>query len=396
MFIAYYIILKDGDNMENNKIIYADHSATTYTKKEVIDEMLPYFMTSFGNPSSNYSIGIKSKEALDSARLLVANAISCNEKEIYFTSGGSEADNLIIKGIARKNKERGKHIITSKIEHKAVLNSCKTLEKEGFEVTYINVNKLGIINISELINSIRDDTILISIMFANNEVGTIQPIKQIGNIAKSRNIFFHTDAVQAIGNVDIDVKKFNIDALSMSAHKFYGPKGVGAAYISSKIDFLPIIDGGMQELGKRAGTENVASIVGMGKAIEIAKKNIDKYNQKLYNLRTRFISNILSNLNRVKINGDLENRLPGNVNLQIDGVDNRTLLLLLNMNKICASGGSACNSDCSAPSHVLMAMGLTEKEAQSSIRFTFGEENTEEDIDYISNVLIKIVKEIRK
>lgn len=382
--------------MENKRIIYADHSATTYVKKEVLDEMLPYFTENFGNPSSNYSIGITSKEAIDKARLSVANAINAEEKEIYFTSGGSESDNMIIKGIARKNKFKGNHIITSKIEHKAVLNTCYMLEKEGFRVTYINVNEKGMANISEIINSIREDTILISIMFANNETGVIQPIRQIGNIARSRGIFFHTDAVQAIGNVKIDVKDLNIDALSMSAHKFYGPKGVGGAYIKSDIEFIPLINGGSQESEKRAGTENLASIIGMGKAIELANSNIEKYNEKLLELRKRFITIIMRNLTGVRINGDINNRLPGNINLQINGVDTQTLLLLLDMRGICASGGSACNSDCMKPSHVLTAMGLNKEEALSSIRFTFGEENTTLDIDYIANSLIEIVNKIRK
>ncbi len=382
--------------MENKRIIYADHSATTYVKKEVLDEMLPYFTKNFGNPSSNYSIGITSKEAIDKARLSVANAISAEEKEIYFTSGGSEADNMIIKGIARKNRFKGNHIITSKIEHKAVLNTCYMLEREGFEVTYVNVDRDGIVNISEIINAIREDTILISIMFANNETGVIQPIKQIGNIAKSRGVFFHTDAVQAIGNIKIDVRDLNIDALSMSAHKFYGPKGVGAAYIKSSIEFEPLINGGSQEAKKRAGTENLASIVGMGKAIELANSNIEKYNEKLLELRNRFITVIMKNLTKVRINGDINYRLPGNVNLQINGVDTQTLLLLLDMRGICASSGSACNSDCMKPSHVLTAMGLDKEEALSSIRFTFGEENTALDIDYIANSLIEIVNKIRK
>lgn len=381
--------------MENKKLIYADHSATTYIKKEVLDEMLPYLTKNFGNPSSNYSIGITSKEAVDKARTLVSNAINAYDKEIYFTSGGTEADNMIIEGIAKKNKWKGNHIITSKIEHKAVLNTCKELENCGFNVTYVGVDKNGVVNISELINSIRNDTILISIMFANNETGVIQPIKQIGNIAKNRDIIFHTDAVQAIGNIKIDVKELNIDALSMSAHKFYGPKGVGAAYISSNVDFDSFIKGGGQEYGKRAGTENLASIVGMGKAIEIADLNIESYNKKLLELRNRFIRNVLRNIKEVSINGDIENRLPGNVNLQINGVDNQTLLLLLDIKGICASGGSACNSDCMKPSHVLTSMGLSKNQALNSIRFTFGEENSISDIDYISNSLTQIVNNIR-
>lgn len=340
------------------KIVYVDHSATTYVKKEVLEEMLPYFTDKFGNASSTYSIGTESKKALCSAREKVAAALGCLEKEIYFTAGGSEADNLAILGIARSNKNKGKHVITTKIEHLAVLETCKKLEEEGFEITYLNVNNKGLIEIEELKKAIKDDTILISIMFANNELGSIEPIEEIGKIAREHNIIFHTDAVQAIGNIEINVEKMNIDSLSLSAHKFYGPKGVGALYVKDNIDFSPVITGGHQEKNKRAGTENVPGIVGLGKAIEIASSNIKEYNLKLYELREYTLQRILREIPGVYLNGDRENRLPGNINISIAGIDGISLLFILNMKGICASSGSACTSGSINPSHVLTAIGL--------------------------------------
>lgn len=378
-----------------NKIIYADHSATTYVKDEVLKEMLPYFCDFYGNPSSTYIIGRNSKRAIEIARKKVADAIGAGTDEIYFTSCGTESDNMIIKQIARKNKYRGNHIITSKFEHLAVINSCKDLEKEGFEVTYLDVDSNGFVKIDNLLNSIKDTTILISIMYANNEIGTIQDINTIGNIARMNNIYFHTDAVQAIGNVKIDVKAQNIDALSMSAHKFYGPKGIGAAYINKKINFDSFMSGGHQERNKRAGTENVANIVGIGKAIEIANRNLYEYNRKLLNLRNLFICKLTEKVPCIRINGSLENRLPGNVNINIQGIDSQVLLLMLDMNGICVSGGSACNSNEKTPSHVLTSIGLNTFEAQNAIRFTFGEENNEQDVIYIVDTLCDIVKKIR-
>ena len=303
------------------KIIYADHSATTYVKDEVLKEMLPYFTLNYGNPSSAYSIGRVSKEAVEKARIKVAKAIGAESNEIYFTAGGSESDNMIIKGIARANKSKGKHIITTKIEHLAVLNTCRELEEEGFEVTYLDVDDKGFINLDELKRNIRSDTILISVMFANNEIGTIEPIHEIGKIAKDIGIIFHTDAVQAVGNVDIDVKKINIDALSLSAHKFYGPKGVGAAYISSFVKFEPVINGGHQECSKRAGTENVPGIVGLGKAIEIATSNVTEHSDKVKKIRDELISDIENGIEGVILNGDRKERLCSNVNFCIDGND---------------------------------------------------------------------------
>ncbi len=340
------------------KLIYFDHAATTPVKKEVLDEMLPYFSENYGNPSSIYSIGRRNKKAIDVARTRVAKAIGCSEKEIYFTSCGSESDNLAIKGVAKANKEKGKHIITSKIEHPAVLNTCKTLEKEGYEITYLDVDENGLIDLEELKNAIKDTTILITIMFANNEIGTIQPIKQISEIAKEKNIIFHTDCVQAVGNVDIKVDELGIDLLSMSAHKFYGPKGVGALYVRNGVEFEKIQDGGHQERDKRAGTENVAGIVGLGKAIEIANNNLENYNSKLLKLKNYFMREITEQFPNVKINGDLKHRLPGNINISFPGVDAEELLLKLDSIGIYASAGSACSSGSQEPSHVLKAIGL--------------------------------------
>src|SRR5574344_104496 len=378
------------------KIIYADHSATTFVKDEVLKEMLPYFSTNYGNASSSYSIGRVSRKAIEKARKQVGFSLNANTNEIYFTSGGSESDNMIIKGIARANKNKGKHIITTKIEHLAVLNTCKCLEKEGFDITYLDVDSNGFVNLDELKKSIRNDTILISVMFVNNEIGTIQPIEEIGRISKELGIFFHTDAVQAIGNLKIDVKKLNINALSLSAHKFYGPKGVGAIYIEDETNFLNLIDGGHQECGKRAGTENVAGIVGLGRAITLANENLENHVQKMINLRTSLLEEINSKIKDVTLNGDLENRVCGNLNIGIDGVNSETLLLMLDMDGICASSGSACNSSTLAPSHVLKAIGLSDNMANSSIRFTLGDDNTKEDIKEIAVTLKKLVDKIRK
>lgn len=292
------------------KIRYFDHAATTAVKEEVLKEMLPYFSIEYGNASSIYTIGRKSKRAVEQARQKVAKAINAKPKEIYFTACGSEADNLALKGVAYANKEKGKHIITTKIEHPAILESCKTLERQGFEITYLNVDENGFISVQELENQIRKDTILISIMFANNEIGTIQPIEEVGRIAKAHGILFHTDSVQAVGNVKIDVDKMNIDLLSMSAHKFYGPKGIGALYVRDGVNFERIQDGGHQEKNKRAGTENVPGIVGLGKAIELAYENLEAYNEKLTNLRDYYFSQIEEKIPNIKINGDRNKRLP--------------------------------------------------------------------------------------
>ena len=374
------------------KLIYCDHAATTPVKAEVLNEMLPYFSEDYGNASSMYSIGRRSKRAIDTARTRVATAIGAKDKEIYFTSCGSESDNLAIKGFAKANFQKGNHIITSKIEHPAVLNTCKTLENEGFEITYLNVSNTGFISLEELKDSIRPETILISIMFANNEIGTIQPIKEISKIAKENNIVFHTDAVQAVGNVKINVEELGIDMLSMSAHKFYGPKGMGALYVKEGIEFSRIQDGGHQEKNKRAGTENVAGIVGLGKAIEIANLNIENYNSKLKKLKNYFISEIASKYPGAKINGDLENRLPGNINISFPNIDAEELLLKLDNTGICASAGSACSSGSAEPSHVLLAIGLEKKYIEGTLRFTLGEDNGIDDMKYVVDSIIKILE----
>ena len=339
-------------------IKYFDNAATTNVKKEVLDEMLLYLKDEFGNPSSLYSIGRSAKRGIEKARRQVAELINCNPEEIYFTSCGSESDNTAIKGIAAAYRKKGRHIITSKIEHPAVLHTCQVLEKQGFRVTYLDVTKNGMINMEQLRKSISMDTILISIMAANNEIGTIQPIEEIAKIAKMYNIIFHTDAVQACGNMHIDVKKMGIDALSLSGHKINAPKGVGALYIKSGIEFEKFIDGGHQENNKRAGTENVAQIVGLGKACEIARENLDNHMKYLQELRDYYINEIETRIQNVKLNGDRKIRLPGNANFSFKGVSGETLLLKLDEREMCASTGSACSSGSLEPSHVLTAIGL--------------------------------------
>lgn len=378
-----------------NHIKYFDHAATTGLKEEVLKEMLPFLTVEYGNPSSIYSIGRKAKRAIETAREKIATAINAKPQEIYFTGCGSESDNLAIKGIAYSLKQQGNHIITSKIEHHAVLNTCRSLENEGFKVTYLNVDKYGLINVEDLINAITDKTILITIMTANNEIGTIQPISKIGKIAKEHNIYFHTDSVQAIGNMKIDVQKNNIDCLSMSAHKFYGPKGVGALYVRESVPIKKIQDGGHQEKDIRAGTENVAGIVGLGKAIEIADRNIENYNKKLLSLREYYISEIERNIPDVILNGDRNKRLSGNANMSFKGVEGGDLLLKLDEIGICVSTGSACNSASNEPSHVLVALGVEPEYLQGSLRTTFGEENTKEDVEFLIKNLKEIVKYCR-
>lgn len=377
------------------KTIYFDHAATTAVAPEVKEAMEPYFCENYGNASSLYELGYKSKEAINIARVNVAKAINAKPNEIYFTSCGSESDNLAIKGVVRAHRQNGNHIITSKIEHPAVLNACRQLEKEGFRVTYLNVDKNGFIDLEELKNSINSKTILVSIMFANNEVGTIEPIKEISRIVHSNDAIFHTDAVQAVGNIKIDVKEMGIDLLSMSAHKFYGPKGVGALYVRDGIDFIQLQNGGHQENDKRAGTENVAGIVGLGKAIEIANDNVMHNNGKLLNLRNYCIEQIKNRIPYIRINGDLNSRLPGNINISFLYVNGKDLVKLLAKKGICTSSGSACSSGLPQPSHVLLAMGLSEDIASSALRITLGKENTKEDIDYFVDELEKIVVNLR-
>lgn len=373
------------------KLIYLDHGATTKVDERVLDKMLPYFSVNYGNPSSAYFLGRSNKRAIEEARNIVASNIGASSKTIYFTSCGSESDNLALKGIAYANKHRGKHIITSKIEHPAILNTCAALERQGYNVTYLNVDRKGFVNLEELENSIRVDTILISIMFANNEIGTIQPVEKIGKIAKVNNVYFHTDAVQAIGNIRIDVKELGIDLLSMSAHKFYGPKGVGALYVRNSVEFERIQDGGHQEKGKRSGTENVAGIVGLAEAIKYSYNEFDYNNKKILNLRNYFITKLKQIDSNIKINGDLEKRLPGNINVSFPNIDGGELLLKLDEYGICASAGSACSTGDNKPSHVLTSIGLSKEEVFGTLRFTLGKENMKQEIEYTINVLKNII-----
>jgi len=374
--------------------VYADNAATTAMSKSVLDEMIPFFCDCYGNPSSIYSIGREAREATDIARKKVADALGAEMQEIFFTSGGSEADNWAIRGIAHECSGKGRHLITTKFEHHAVLHTMMSLEKEGFEVTYLNVNASGIVNPSDLEVAIRPDTTLVTIMYANNEIGTIQPIRELGKICSDRGVVFHTDAVQAVGHLPINVKAEHIDLLSLSAHKFHGPKGVGALYVRKGLRFKNLIEGGAQEKNRRAGTENVPGIVGLGKAIEIACMDMEENNDKVLKLRDRLIENLLA-IPYTRLNGDREKRLAGNVNISLDGIDGESLLLLLDMNGICASSGSACTTGAIDPSHVLLAIGLSQEVAHSSLRLTLNEQNTDEDIDYILEVLPKTVNRLR-
>ena len=375
--------------------IYLDHAATTPVKPEVLEAMMPYFTQSFGNPSSIYQVAQINKKAIDEAREMIAKHLGANTNEIFFTSGGTEADNWAIKGIVEANKNKGNHIITTKIEHHAVLHTCEYLEKQGFEVTYLDVNEEGVINLEELKAAIKDTTILISIMYANNEVGTIMPIKEIGAIAKERGIAFHTDAVQAIGQVCINVKEQNIDALSLSGHKIYGPKGIGVLYIRRGLRITNLIHGGAQERGRRAGTENVPAIVGLAKAIELAYTDFEAKNERIKNLRDRLMNGILETIPYSKLNGSSTNRLANNVNIGFEFVEGESLLLLLDMNGVAASSGSACTSGSLDPSHVLLALGLPHEKAHGSLRLTLGESTTEEDVDYVLEKLPGIVQRMR-
>lgn len=379
----------------NKDIIYVDHAATTYVKPEVFDEMKPYFTEMFGNPSSIYSLGRESKKAIENARAQIAFYLGAHPTEIYFTSSGTEADNWAIKGAAYANRKKGKHLITTMIEHHAVLHVFEFLRKEGFEVTYLPVNEKGLVNPQDLAEAIRPDTTLVSIMFANNEIGTVQPIKELASIAKEKGVLFHTDAVQAIGNIDVNVKDLNVDLLSMSAHKFYGPKGVGALYVRKGVRIDNFVHGGAQERNKRAGTENVAGVIGMAAALKLAYENLDEYNKHLRNLSDRLINSVMERIPYVRLNGDREQRLPGNVNLSFQFVEGESLLLMLDMKGIQASSGSACTSGSLEPSHVLLAIGLSHETAHGSLRITFGEKNTEEEVDYIVDNLVEIVEKLR-
>ena len=369
-------------------IIYFDNSATTRIKTDVLNEMMPFLTTEYGNASSIYKIGRSAKRGIENARKKVAKLLNCKSHEIFFTGGGSESNNLALKGFAYANKEKGNHIITSKIEHHAILETCATLEKQGFEVSYIDVDEDGIIKLDELKKAIKPSTILVSVMTANNEIGTIQPIEQISEIAHTHNIVFHTDAVQAIGNMPIDVTNIKIDMLSLSGHKIGAPKGIGALYIKDGIKVEKIINGGHQERDKRAGTENVAGIVGIGKACEIADKNMNTHIRNLSKLRDYYINKLQKELpNKIRINGTLQKRLPGNANISFEGATASKLVFKLDEKGICVSTGSACSSENISPSHVLTAINVPEKYLNSAIRTTFGDDNTFEQIDYFVKVL---------
>lgn len=378
-----------------SNLIYLDNSATTPLKPEVLDAMLPYLTEHYGNPSSIYSIGQAAKSAIEQARGEVAAAIGAKPTEIFFTGCGSEADNWAIKGIARAKENKGKHIISSAIEHHAVLHTLNALEKQGFEVTYLPVDEYGKIRLEELKAAIRPDTILITIMTANNEIGTIEPIAEIGAIAKEHGIVFHTDAVQAVGSIEIDVSAMNVDMLSMSAHKFGGPKGVGALYVRNGIRPEIFLHGGAQERSRRAGTENVASIVGMGKAISLATQNLSKKTEKIRSLRDYLTKNIQEKIPYIKLNGHPTDRLPGNVNFSFRFIEGESLLLLLDLNNVAASSGSACTSGSLDPSHVLLALGLPHEIAHGSLRLSIGEQNTREEIDKVIELLPGIVQRLR-
>lgn len=382
--------------MGSQRIIYMDHSATTFVKPEVLDAMIPYFTEHFGNPSSVYGIARDSKKAIDAARVQTARALGADPEEIYFTSGGSESDNWAIKGVAFANRKRGNHIITTQIEHHAVLHTCQFLEKEGFEVTYLPVDQYGLVNPRDLETAITDKTILVSIMYANNEIGTIEPVAELGAIARKHKVYFHTDAVQAIGNIPLDVKASNIDLLSLSAHKFYGPKGVGALYIRKGVRIDNLIHGGGQERKHRAGTENSAGIVGLGKAIELVTADIPGHNARIQALRDRLIRGVREKIPSVRLNGHPEKRLPGNFNMSFEFIEGESMLLWLDDAGICASTGSACTSGSLEPSHVLRATGLPVELSHGSLRLTLGDANTEADVDVVIEVLPKIVTKLRE
>jgi len=382
--------------MAEKRIVYMDHSATTYVRREVVDAMVPYFSENFGNPSSIYGIARISRDAVDTARTQVAKALGAEVDEIYFTSGGSESDNWAIKGTAWANRKKGNHIITSKIEHHAVLHTCQYLEKEGFTVTYLPVDRYGLVDPADLEKAITDRTILITVMFANNEIGTIEPVAELGAIARKHKIPFHTDAVQVIGNVAVDVKAQNIDLLSLSAHKFYGPKGVGALYIRKGTRIENLMHGGAQERKRRAGTENIAGIVGLGKAIELATADIAGHNRKIRALRDRLMKGILETIPNARLNGHPERRLPGNINISFEFIEGESMLLWLDDEGICASTGSACTSGSLEPSHVLLATGLPVEISHGSLRLTLGTINTDADVDFVLKVLPKVVLRLRE
>ncbi len=376
--------------------VYLDYSATTPVKEEVLKEMIPYFTEKFGNPSSLYDKGLEAKDAVNHAREQVAALINAEPREVFFTAGGTEADNWAVFGVCDKLKEKGNHIITTKIEHHAMLHSCAFLEKQGFEVTYLDIDKDGRVDLEQLKNSITDKTILISVMMVNNEIGTVQPIKEIAEIAKAHKIIFHTDAVQALGNVPIDVKELGVDLMSMSSHKIYGPKGEGALFIRKGLKISNYLHGGAQESGRRAGTENLTGIVGFGKAAELAKTNFEEHVKHCSSLRDYLVDRILKEIPDTILNGTMNGRHPGNANITFKYIEGESILLLLNQFGISVSTGSACSSKSLEPSHVLTALGVPVEMIHGTVRFTVGDFTTKEDIDYVVDALKTIVTRLRE
>lgn len=376
--------------------VYLDYSATTPVKEDVVKEMLPYYTKFYGNPSSLYDMGLEAKAGIDKARERVAKLINADSREIFFTSCGTEADNWVLEGASDALRRKGNHIITSRIEHHAILHTCEYLEKHGFEITYLDVDSEGFVHPETLEKAIRPETVLISIMMVNNEIGTIQPIKELAAVAKKHGVLFHTDAVQGLGNVPIDVKDLGVDFLSMSAHKIYGPKGIGALYMRRGIRISTFMHGGAQESKKRAGTENTAGIVGFGKAAEMAMEGLSEHIRHSADLRNYFWEKIESSISGVQLNGPKDKRHPGNLNISFDYIEGEAILLLLNGNGISVSTGSACSSKSLAPSHVLDAIGVSITKMNGTIRFTVGDFTTREDIDYVVDVLIKVVERLRE
>mgnify|MGYP000599258032 FL=1 len=381
--------------MEEKRFIYLDHAATTAARPQVVEAMLPYFTENFGNPSSVYTFSQKNKAVITQCRDTIAKSLGAKSDEIYFTAGGSESDNWALKSTAEAYASKGRHIITTKIEHHAILHTAQYLESKGFEVTYLDVDENGIVKLDQLKAAIRPDTILISVMFANNEIGTIQPIKEIGEIAKENGILFHTDAVQAYGQVPIDVDAYHIDMLSASGHKLNGPKGIGFLYIRTGLKLRNFVHGGGQERSRRAGTENVTGIVGFAKAVEIAFATMEERTKKEVEMRDYLIGRLLAEVPYVRLNGHRTKRLPNNVNLSFQFVEGESMLIMLDMKGICASSGSACTSGSLDPSHVLLAIGLPHEIAHGSLRMTLGEENTMEEMDYVADNIKEIVEKLR-
>ncbi|MHB8104552.1 MAG: cysteine desulfurase NifS [Dehalococcoidales bacterium] len=377
------------------KRIYLDYAATTPVHPDVLKTMLPYFSEAFGNPSSIHSFGQEAKEAIDGARNNVAGLIGASDAEIVFTSGGTEADNAALQGVCLANEGKGKHIITTSIEHHAVLEMCKALEEKGFKVTYLPVDKYGMVDPTDVKKALTPQTVLISVMHANNEIGTIQPLAEIGKIAHEAGVLFHTDAVQTVGHIPVDVNELGVDLLSISAHKLHGPKGIGALYIRKETKITPFVHGGGQEAGRRAGTENVSGIVGLGKAAEIAHREMDEEAMRLTGLRNNFIAELQKSIDNISLNGHPVKRLPNNINISVSFVEGESMVLNLDMQGICASAGSACASGNLEPSHVLIAIGCSHEQAQGSLRFTLGKWTSEEELNKVLDVLPPIVKKLR-